>query len=274
MAAKETILRLHLYPSLGRLRLNEIGDLQIQRLKRHLDGKSAKTKACVLAQLETILKTAERWDEITKAPHIDLPQVPDVGMSFYDFEEWETLVEGARRAGPMVLCAVLLGGEAGLRRGELVALERSDVGRVSVHVLRSEWEGHTGSTKGGKSRTVPLTPRLLAALDAARHLRGKRLLWQANGHKVGVPTLQSWLETACRRAGLPESRNLNKLRHTFCSHLAMLGAPVKTIQELAGHADLKTTMRYMHLSQGSKDAAIALLARGAGVEQQSNRGRK
>jgi len=45
------------------------------------------------------------------------------------------------------------------------------------------------------------------------------------------------------------------LRHTFCSHLAMRGVPAKVIQELAGHADLTTTMRYMHLAKGSKDAA-------------------
>ena len=42
------------------------------------------------------------------------------------------------------------------------------------------------------------------------------------------------------------------LRHTFCSHLAMRGAPVKAIQELAGHRDLATTLRYMHLSPAAK----------------------
>jgi integrase len=49
------------------------------------------------------------------------------------------------------------------------------------------------------------------------------------------------------------------LRHTFCSHLAMRGAPVRAIQELAGHADLTTTMRYMHLSPASLQQAIGLL---------------
>lgn len=49
------------------------------------------------------------------------------------------------------------------------------------------------------------------------------------------------------------------LRHTFCSHLAMRGAPAKAIQEFAGHANLTTTTRYMHLSPGAKDAAIRLL---------------
>jgi site-specific recombinase XerD len=52
------------------------------------------------------------------------------------------------------------------------------------------------------------------------------------------------------------------LRHTFCSHLAMRGAPVRAIHELAGHQDLKTTQRYMHLSPTTLDAAIRLLAGG------------
>ena len=49
------------------------------------------------------------------------------------------------------------------------------------------------------------------------------------------------------------------LRHTFCSHLAMRGAPARAIQELAGHTDLSMTQRYMHLSPAALDAAIRLL---------------
>jgi integrase len=49
------------------------------------------------------------------------------------------------------------------------------------------------------------------------------------------------------------------LRHTFCSHLAMRGAPARAIQELAGHRDLATTQRYMHLSGATLDSAIRLL---------------
>jgi hypothetical protein len=52
---------------------------------------------------------------------------------------------------------------------------------------------------------------------------------------------------------------LHILRHTFCSRLAMRGAPAKAIQELAGHESLTTTQRYMHLSPAAKDAAISLL---------------
>ena len=49
------------------------------------------------------------------------------------------------------------------------------------------------------------------------------------------------------------------LRHTFCSHLAMRGAPARAIQELAGHLDLTTTQRCMHLTPAALEAAIGLL---------------
>ena len=72
--------------------------------------------------------------------------------------------------------------------------------------------------------------------------------------------MNDWMETVMRHAGISErSRKVHILRHTFCSHLAMRGAPAKAIQELAGHADLTTTMRYMHLSESSRLDAINLL---------------
>lgn len=49
------------------------------------------------------------------------------------------------------------------------------------------------------------------------------------------------------------------LRHTFCSHLAMRSAPARAIQELAGHRDLTTTRRLMHLGAATLDSAIRLL---------------
>src|SRR4051812_24895601 len=91
LAAKETILRLYLVPVLGSLRLTEIGPLQIQRLKLRLDGKSLKTKACVLSVLATMMRTAEAWEEIVKAPKIEVPRWTSPEMDFYDFKEWEAL---------------------------------------------------------------------------------------------------------------------------------------------------------------------------------------
>jgi integrase len=50
----------------------------------------------------------------------------------------------------------------------------------------------------------------------------------------------------------------------------MRGVPAKVMQELAGHADLTTTMRYMHSAKGSKEAAIAVLDRPATPEERGD----
>jgi hypothetical protein len=65
-------------------------------------------------------------------------------------------------------------------------------------------------------------------------------------------------DRAARRAQLAKS-GVHRLRHTFCSHLAMRGAPASAIQNLAGHQDLTTTQRYMHLSPAAIESAIRLL---------------
>jgi site-specific recombinase XerD len=65
--------------------------------------------------------------------------------------------------------------------------------------------------------------------------------------------VQSRVKSAARKAGLSE-KSVHALRHTFCSHLAMRGAPARAIQEAAGHRELGTTQRYMHLSPALDDA--------------------
>ena len=82
------------------------------------------------------------------------------------------------------------------------------------------------------------------------------------------------MKRAARRANLTHE-GVHILRHTFCSHLAMRGAPAKAIQELLGHEDL-STQRYMHLSPAALDAAIRLLdgpQRGDTLETAGSTGR-
>jgi len=57
-----------------------------------------------------------------------------------------------------------------------------------------------------------------------------------------------WLVRRAARRGQVKNAGVHVLRHTFCSHLAMRGTPARAIQELAGHANITTTQRYMHLS--------------------------
>ena len=177
----------------------------------------------------------------------------------------QRLVQAAGKIDTRTLVAVLLGGDAGLRRGEIVALRRSDVDlrRRQLKVEINDWKGIVDTPKGGRGRVVPMTEALFEALTKNRHLRGDRVLTFDDGSPVPGHALRDWVERAQRRAGLAATGNMHILRHTFCSHLAMRGAPAKAIQDLAGHQHLSTTMRYMHLSPSERERAIGLLNRRA-----------
>ena len=103
-----------------------------------------------------------------------------------------------------------------------------------------------------------MTGRLAKALREHRHLKSKRVLCQDDGTPLTRDMVGDHVRRAGRKAGVAVS-GAHRLRHTFCSHLAMRGAPAKAIQELAGHQDLITTERYMHLSPAAIEGAIRLL---------------
>lgn len=262
ISSKEVAIRVHLLPPFGDKHLDEITTEDVQQLKSAMAAKAPKTVNNVLTVLKVMLRTAVEWDVIDRIPcAIKWLHAPKKTAAFYDFDEYERLVD-ASRTDELAQLIVLLGGEAGLRCGEVMALEWSnvDLQKRQVCVAQSEWKGHLTMPKGGRIRYVPLTRRLTEALKEARHLRGKRVLSDRSGKSLTQKVVQVTTRRAARRANVKPGIHI--LRHTFCSHLAMRGAPARAIQELAGHQDLSTTQRYMHLSPAALDAAIRLLEHG------------
>jgi integrase len=251
----------HRKPLLGSKRLDAVTTEQVQRVKKHLAARKPKTVNNVLTVLNMLLKKAVEWNVIERMPcTIRLLPVPKPSARFHDFADYEHLVTASRELGELSEVIVLLGGEAGLRCGEIAALEWRDVdlGKRQLCVQRSDWHGHVTTTKGGRLRYVPMTTRLTDALRRVRHLKGPRVLCDHDGSVFTPKMVSDHVRRAAKRAGLA-NRGVHVLRHTFCSHLAMRGAPARAIQELAGHQELGTTQRYMHLSPAALDAAIRLL---------------
>jgi integrase len=261
IAAKETIGRVHLIPTLGSYLVNAITTETVQQLKRRLEKRSAKTVNNVLTVLNVLLKKAVEWDVIDRLPcTIRLLPIAKPSASFHDFDEYERLVTVAQTTDRLAYLAVLLGGEAGLRCGEMMALEWRDIDlqKRQLCIERSVWKGHVTVPKSGRLRYVPLTNRLAQALRASRHLKGPRVLCTPDGNPLTQRLVQGLVRRAARRANLRHV-GVHVLRHTFCSHLSMRGAPVRAIQELAGHQEIGTTQRYMHLSPAAIEGAIRLL---------------
>lgn len=91
-------------------------------------------------------------------------RVSKAATQFYDFVEYERLVAAARETHVRAYLLVLLAGEAGLRLGEMVALEWRDIDftKGQVCVQRLARKGQIASPKGGRLHHVPLTRRLPA----------------------------------------------------------------------------------------------------------------
>jgi integrase len=259
---KELLWRAHLDPMLGKLRLDAIDDEQVQRLKGKRADRNPKTVNNILALLSKVLKVAVEWKVIQAMPcRIRLLKSSKPVVEHYEDEDFERLVVAAAATDPRVELVVLLGGDAGLRSGEIVALEWTDVdlGRGLLKVQRSDYKGQLSVPKGGRPRVIPMTSRLAAALKAHRHLRGARVICEEDGNPVTRWWLKWHMDVAERRAGLPRGGRLHILRHTFCSRLASRNVPAITIQHLAGHAGLETTQRYLHLASAAPAAGIRAL---------------
>jgi integrase len=269
-ASKESILRHRLIPRFGQRRLDSFKVLDIDQLKADMleQNYNRKTINNAMAVWAKLLHYAQDQELIGKTPRFKFLKIREEKFDFFDFDELERMVAAAK-AEPDRQAMILLGSEAGLRMGEMLALTQDcvDYRAGNLTIWENDWQGNVGSTKGGERRMAPMTPRLRAALQAIRHLRGDLVLCCPGGERWTKHMIRAALRTICKRAGL-RIVGAHVLRHTFCSHLAMRGAAPKAIQELAGHKSLKVTLRYMHLTETAlRDTMRLLEQRGDGGNQ-------
>ena len=144
------LLRVHLVPRLGQKQLDSITNEDVQRLKRAMDTKAPKTVNNALAVLSVLLKKAIEWGVIDRMPcTIRLLRAPNPAPRFHDFDQYERLVDVAAVVDWQTRVIVLLGGEAGLRCGEMIALN----GRMWIsRSANSRSNGQTGTDRSRRRR--------------------------------------------------------------------------------------------------------------------------
>jgi integrase/recombinase XerD len=174
-------------------------------------------------------------------------------------EEVERLIQCAD--SPRHRACILTLYATGVRREDLVRLkiEHIDTARMLIHIRQG---------KGKKDRDVMLSPRLLAELRdywRSANPKPKTYLFPGQGphpkDDVPMESKSVWnaVHEAARRAGLEKRVHPHTLRHCFATHMLENGADPRVIQLLLGHADLKTTSRYLHLSERHLKAAASPL---------------
>lgn len=257
----------------------DVGELDWQRLRRGLAGLAPSTASHALFVAVQAIEAAHKAglrgpvERPAKIRQVERGQ-PEV----YTVGDYERLVAAAGEVSDRHLAVILLGGDAGLRRGEIAGLRAEDVEpggtlwiRRTVVELRGERLVHP--PKSGRSRRVPASARLLAVLQRLVAAPETADGWLIRGPE-GVPATDSHIGVCCttvqRRAGLPR-KGPHTLRHTFASQALEAGASPREVQELLGHASISTTERYLHASDSGKRAAIERLearrAAGTGVAQ-------
>jgi len=146
-------------------------------------------------------------------------------------------------------------------KGEIFALMWQDINfkRSRILVRRNYVKGRFGTPKSGKSRIIPLSPRLETVL--LPHQRSEDDLifyYQEDETPLTRNRVKHAFWRALKRAGLRRI-DLHEIRDSFASQLIMESRSLKEVQELPGHSDIKMTMKYAHLSPGYLKEAVACL---------------
>lgn len=272
--SKLSIMKIHLEPEFGSMRLDEIDIGSLNRFRAQLLGKELSKKRInnILAVLSKALRYADDV-ELIKAPRkIGLFKVERPEIEAWELEQYARILAAAKKEGPAVYAGVCLAGEAGLRVGEIKALRwREDVDMVAktITVNQQMRRGVTGTPKGRTRRTVPMTPTLYEALSAMEVVRDGYVVLDHIGrgetgrakHEENV--IKRLMKRICRLAGLPES-GWHRLRHSFGTHAAMFGVNPWRLMTWMGHKRVDETMLYVHLAeQHRREIPPAVLKAGA-----------
>ena len=248
-------------PTFGQMRLEDVTSEHVERWLAGIDCKaSTRTKALVI--LHGVFQRARKVYKLPVNPVTDVEKPPltrNGDIEVFSPEEVWALVRAAdsEQDGAIFLTAAF----TGLRQGELIALHWRDVDFTgSLLRVRASYAGGALTTpKSGKIRSVPLAPEVakaLAKLSQRELFTGEDdLLFPgpAGGFLDGS-ALRRRYKAALKEAQL-RSLRFHDLRHTFGTRM-IAKADIRRVQEWMGHADIQTTMRYLHYAPREEDARL------------------
>jgi site-specific recombinase XerD len=199
----------------------------------------------------------EGYTDEVLTDYVQLPKKPQRVVTWLNARDLHVFVETPpKRSNPIERerdrIAWLLLAWLGLRRSEVLNLEVEDVRLLdNVIIVRA--------AKGDKDRVLPLPPDLK---DDLAGFIGERtsgyLLLGRDGTQWKVSAFNRAFRRHLRTCGMDgHGITPHTLRHTFATHLVAAGVPITIVGELLGHADIQSTMVYVHADMSSFRNAIA-----------------
>jgi integrase len=255
-----SLLGSRILPAFGSIPIESITSEMIESWIASVD-RTAATRVKLLAMVHGIFQRARKVWGLKVNPAVDVEKPPlsrSGDIEVFSPEEVWALVRAA--ASEQDAAIFLTAAFTGLRRGELLALHWRDVdfaGSV-VRVRASYHEGVLSTPKSGKVRSVPLAPdvgEVLAKLAAREVFTGDDdLVFIGEDGYLDGSALRRRYDAAIARAGLRRLR-FHDLRHTFGTRM-IAKADIRRVQEWMGHADVQTTMKYLHYVPRAEDAQL------------------
>jgi integrase len=262
-----SIIKAHLLPAFGGRRLEDITTEQVERWSAQLAARGTmnnRPRLKILTVLHGVMKRAKRVWRLPRNPVSDVEKPTQrrrIEIEVFSTEEVMALVRAAdsEQDAAVYLTAAF----TGLRRGELVALRWRDVDfpRRHIRVTASYTERELTTPKSGKVRSVPMAPavaEVLARLNQrGEHCADDDLVFPGiAGGYLDASALYRRYKATLKRAALRDLR-FHDLRHTFGTQA--IGNPrvsILQLKEWMGHADIDTTMQYLHFAPRPGDADL------------------
>lgn len=271
----------YIIPELGSIPLNALDTDTIQQWVNDLLKKkklSPKTIKNAFLNLNAALKKAVKLKKIPANPcdDVELPKIKKNKMDFYDTQEINDMMKAAENTDMYLL--LLLAVYLGLRRGELIALQWSDIdfNNGIVHVQHNTIKGEKGTvTKAPKSaagtRSIPTGEKVLKELVSAHKKyndnKANKKGFVDSGLVICKPDGSSYQPDSISQKWkrFVKTNNLRRirfhdLRHSCATLMAQAGVPPKVAQQRLGHSNISITMdTYTHASAAMNQQATQLL---------------
>lgn len=281
----EDLLRLHILPGLGSVKISRVRTADLDRLYVGLvkeRGLSPASVRQIHAIIRRALRQAVRWGWIATNPAAEAspPRVRRPELSPPDVEQVGQLLDHAKEHRPEFGRYLHLAATTGARRGELCALrwQNIDVNASTLTIGRAIVAVRGGlvekDTKNHAARRIALDAGTLSVLADQRRAAEER----ADAAEVVLPeagyvfsaepdcsipwtptTTTKWFQSARDALGF-ENVRLHDLRHFAATRLLGAGVPVRTVSGRLGHANAATTLTvYAHFLEASDQSAADVM---------------
>ena len=273
------IVEQHIKDKTGSIELNDLSPLVLQSFitellqrgnKKTGKGLSANSVNAVISVIQSSLRTAHLLG-LTKeymADKLKRPKLIERPVECFSLKEQKQIEQAVLNSKKNKLFGILLCLYSGLRIGELIALQWSDIdfAKGTLTVSKSCHDGKNGliidEPKTATSRrTIPLPKQLMPLVKMLKKRSDSDFVVSSHGKPVSVRSYQRSFELLLKKLDIPH-RGFHSLRHTFATRAIECGMDVKTLSEILGHKNPTVTLnRYAHSLMEHKQDMMNRLGR-------------